>query len=90
MKTGPLSIEEVQQEVRQHIIDLAIKQAMPSFFGFFSVCPIHKAAAMLGLSPNYIDSNSYRILRSFHCVDRWKIPKEVRQKLPILIRDILT
>lgn len=75
---------------REQIIRSTIRRSIPSIFNpvGFNVCPIDDASEVLGVFPR--ESDAYKLLQSFHCVYILRIPKEIRQHLPELIREALT
>lgn len=52
----------------------------------FSICTVDSVAAMLNVRPA---SEAYSILRTVHCIDYAKMPKELRQAIPDLIKQCL-
>lgn len=49
---------------------------------FFSICSIDEAAKVMGRNPH---CEEYDLLRSLHCVDYSKMPRELREKIPSLV-----
>jgi hypothetical protein len=54
--------------------------------GHFSICTVDSVAAMLNVRPA---GDSYNILRTVHCVDYAKMPAELREAIPSLIKECL-
>jgi hypothetical protein len=52
----------------------------------FSICTIDSVASMLNVKPA---SDAYNILRAVHCIDYAKMPAELRQAIPGLIKECL-
>lgn len=53
---------------------------------YFSICAIDSVAKMLGVNPK---SEAYDILLTLHCVDWDKMPKELKDAVPELIKECL-
>ncbi len=76
-------------QYREEIIKKAIKMASPSsWFGWFSICPLNDVQEILGAP--FMGNDAYRLLDSYHCVNYFSIPREIRKRLPELIREALT
>jgi hypothetical protein len=86
--------EDVQKNVygdkwREPIIRSVIRRARPTWmFGWFNICPLNDVRDMLGIE--FPGNDAYRLLDSFHCVGYYGIPREIRRRLPQLIREALT
>lgn len=70
---------------------LAAVTALNDMFqrGHLSICTIDSIGRMLGIDPKR-GGDSYNILQSVHCVDFAKMPMELRDAIPGLIRDCLS
>lgn len=55
--------------------------------GHFSICTVDSVAEMLGV--NCRGMEAYAILRTVHCIDFGKMPPELREAVPQLIRQCL-
>lgn len=54
--------------------------------GHFSICTVDRVAAMLNIRPA---GEAYNILNTVHCVDYAKMPTELREAIPDLIKECL-
>lgn len=79
--------------MRETIVRMTIKRAMPKwynwippFFGPFSICPLNDVRYVLGVTSR---NEAYEFLATLHCMDVWNMTKELRSKLPELIREAL-
>jgi hypothetical protein len=52
----------------------------------FSICAIDSVAKMLNVNPA---SDAYNVLHTVHCIDFEKMPAELRQAIPGLIKECL-
>jgi hypothetical protein len=52
----------------------------------FSICTVDRVAKLLNLNPA---CDAYNILSSVHCIDYAKMPAELRQAIPSLIKECL-
>ena len=75
------------EQYREMIIRNVIKRARPKIFGWFDICPLNEAADILNIQ---LRNDAYRFLAVYHCVERCKIPREIRKRIPELIREALT
>ena len=75
-------------QYREQIIRNVIRQARPSIFGWFDICPVNNAAKVLNVK--YMGSDAYRLLGAYHCVGYWFIPRAIRKRIPEFIREALT
>ncbi len=71
---------------REQIIKNAIRRAWP-WFGWLNICPIDQAVKILNIQG---ENDAYRLLVAFNFVDRFKIPREIRRRIPELIREALS
>lgn len=55
--------------------------------GYVCICTIDKIGEMLGINPK---CESHQILRTLHCVHFDKMPTELRQQIPLLIKECLS
>jgi hypothetical protein len=78
---------KIGEKYRESITRHAIREAKPGIFGWFSICPVNNAALALGLSGR---NDAYNLLTAYHCVNRRHIPKEIRKRIPELIREALS
>jgi hypothetical protein len=70
----------------EKIIKSVIGRSMPKLFGWFDICPVNDAAKFFGINEH---NDAYRLLYQYHCVHRGKIPREIRKRIPELIREAL-
>jgi hypothetical protein len=77
-------------ESREQLILSTIRRSKPfPLFGWFSICPINDVARFFGVG--ICNGNSaYKLLDAFHCVHYFGIPKEIRRRIPELVREALT
>lgn len=54
--------------------------------GYLDICTIDKIAEMINMN---CKCEAYTILRTLHCVDFAKMPRELRQSIPSLIKQCL-
>lgn len=80
-------------EHREVIILGVIRRARPRWwkwpFDWFSICPVDAAARLFDIDWQGRNS-AYLLLLSYHCVGYWGIPREIRRKIPDLIREALS
>jgi hypothetical protein len=55
--------------------------------GYVCICTIDKIGEMLGINPK---GESHTILRTLHCVHFEKMPQELKQQIPLLIKECLS
>ena len=72
-------------ELKELAAITALNQMMKG--GHFSICTIDNVANMLGV--NCRGMEAYTILSTLHCVDFGKMPPELREAIPQLIRQCL-
>ncbi len=72
---------------REQIIECAIKRAIPKWNGHFTICPLNEASESLGMKHR---NDAYKFLSGLHCVDMKHIPKELKKRMPELIREALS
>lgn len=77
------------EQYREQIIRATIRRSRPRLFGLLGldVCPVNDAANILNVDTK---NDAYRLLSAYHCVQYWNIPKEIRHRIPELIREALT
>ena len=77
------------EEYREQIIRNVIWRARPRWFGVMGldICPLNEASAILNIQER---NDAFRLLAAYHCVSYWNIPREIRRKIPELIREALT
>jgi hypothetical protein len=51
----------------------------------FSICTLDSIGEMLGVNPR--QTKAYKMLAPLHCIDYSRMPAEVREAIPGLIRD---
>jgi hypothetical protein len=77
-------------QYREQIISSVIRRSRPRWYGGigFNVCPLNDAAPVLNVQ--ICGNDAYRLLDAYHCVGYWRIPREIRRRIPELIREALT
>lgn len=72
-----------------NIQEMAAMTALNDMFkrGHFSICTIDSIAKMANVNPK---GRAYDILHTLHCVDFDKMPKELREEVPNMIRECLS
>lgn len=72
-----------------NIQEMAAMTALNDMFkkGYFNICTIDNIAKMANVNPK---GRSYNILHTLHCVDFDKMPKELREEVPNMIRECLS
>jgi hypothetical protein len=84
---------QLSTEHREAIILSVIKQATPRWwkwpFNSFNVCPLNSVAELFNIDWQHHNS-SWLLLQHYHCVGYWTIPREIRQRIPELIREALS
>ena len=80
-------------EHREAIILGVIKQATPRWwkwpFNWFDICPVSCAAEVFNIDWQHRNS-AYHLLELYHCVGYWSIRREIRRRIPDLIREALS
>lgn len=80
-------------EHREAIILGVIRRARPRWwqfpFNWFNVCPLNDAAELFNIDWWHRNS-AYHLLEFYHCVGYWSIPREIRRRIPDLIREALS
>lgn len=67
---------------------LAAMTSLNSMFqkGYFDICTVDSVGKMLSINPK---GDAYDVLRTLHCIHFEKMPKELRDQVPELIRQCL-
>lgn len=74
---------------REDLIESAIKEARPAWpLGWLNVCPLNRVAVAVG-APDYRQTDAFKLLDAYHCVNYYSIPREIRRRIPELIREAL-
>jgi hypothetical protein len=83
----PISLTKV---VRSELVNYAIKKTRPvPIFKCLDICPLREVGKALGKDPYVSHSEAFALLRVFHCVGWFSIPRQVRRRIPDLIREVL-
>lgn len=72
-------------DLKQQIAMTALNNMLSK--GHFDICTIRNVAELLNVHPK---AEEYIMLQSLHCIDYAKMPTEVRQAIPELIRRCLS
>jgi hypothetical protein len=75
----------VSTNLNHKIAALAWNEMMAS--QFFSICAVDKAATLLGCSAR--SGMHYEALQALHCIHWNKMPKDVREAIPLMIAKCL-
>lgn len=71
-------------DIKRTVAVVALNDMMSK--GHFNICAIDRIAEMLGVNPK---GEAYRTLAPLHCVDFSKMPPELKQMIPGLIKQCL-
>lgn len=79
------------EQYREQLVEMTVKKSCHrgAFWWnkWFSICPLNEVAPLFGITRE--TSPAYQLLSLFHCWDYSEIPREVRERLPELIREAL-
>ena len=72
-----------------HIEELAVKTALNQMLkkGHFDICTVRDVAKIMNVNP---DGKAYDMLHALHCIDYGRMPQELREAIPSLIRECLS
>lgn len=75
------------EEYRHQIVESAVDRC---YWGrphrVFDICPVDDVFSLLGCVHR---NDAYRLLAAYHCWEYRKIPKDIRRRIPELVREAL-
>ena len=89
LRGEPLSYAE---GLREAIVKSAIWQVRPLPFPtcWLDITPLEMAGEALGQSyGQIIKTRAYKVLRIYHCSGYFSIPRQIRRRIPELVREVL-